>query len=127
MLRTVPSAGAGPSVNVVVASGDGSFRRLAGAALSRAGHDVRTIAARPWRVRRLIDLGWPDVVVVEQDGEFADELSEHVEGLADRPGVVLVAEKWRPVDTLVGDVERAAAERRSPPPRPNLRVVDGGP
>jgi hypothetical protein len=117
------SGGTLPSVNVVVASGDGAFRRLAGAALTRAGYEVRTMATRAGRVERLIELRWPDVIVLEKDAEFAGEISDHLAGLAERPGLVLVAEKWRPVATLVEDVERAAEARASRHPRPHLRLV----
>jgi hypothetical protein len=108
-----------------VASGDGHFRRLAGAALSRAGHEVRTITARPGRVQRLIDLRCPDVIVLEAGPEFAGEIKSHVAGLAERPGLVLVSEKWAPVEALVQDVERAAEQRSAPAQRPNLRLVRG--
>lgn len=107
----------------MVASGDGHFRRLAGAALSRAGHEVRTIAARPGRVQRLIDLRCPDVIVLESDADLAGEIETHVAALAERPGLVLVTQKWRPVETLIQDVERAAVQRGAPAPRPNLRLV----
>jgi hypothetical protein len=109
-------------VNVVVASGDDAFRRLAGAALTRAGYQVRTISARPGRVERLIELRWPDVIVLEDDAELATEIKHHVAGLAEQPGLVLVSEKWRPVETLVSDVERAAA-RNATPTRRHLRLV----
>jgi hypothetical protein len=110
-------------VNVVVASGDDSFRRLAGAALSRAGHEVHTMTARPWRIRRLIELRCPDVIVLEEGGEFAGEITDHVKGLAERPGLVVVAEKWGPVDSLVHEVERAAQQRSNGNGRRHLRVV----
>ena len=108
---------------MVVASGDGSFRRLAGAALSRAGHDVRTMTARPWRVRRVIELRCPDVLVLEEDGELAGEITEHVARLAERPGLVLVSEKFGPVDSLVDDVERAGRQRTAANGKPHLRLV----
>jgi hypothetical protein len=111
--------------NVVVASGDGSFRRLAGAALSRAGHDVHTVTPQLWRVRRLIELRCPDVLVMEEGGELAGELTHEVARMAERPGLVLVSEKWAPVDDLVTEVERAAQARSTANGngRPHLRLV----
>jgi hypothetical protein len=81
------------------------------------------MTARPWRVRRLIELRCPDVIVLEEGGEFAGEITDHVAHLAQRPGVVLVSEKWGPVDSLVHEVERAAQQRPNGSGRRHLRVV----
>jgi len=123
----VPSAPAPKGFSVVVVSGDGTFRRLAGAALSRAGHDVHTMTARPGRVRRMIELRSPDVLVIEEGEQFTAGISEHVASLADGPGVVIVSEKFGPVDGLISDVERAAQQRGPGGGRRHLRLVSDEP
>ena len=53
------------ALHVLVASSDSRFRRLAGAALTRAGHEVHTVTPRLWRVERLIELHRPEVLVID--------------------------------------------------------------
>jgi hypothetical protein len=78
-----------------------------------------------WRVRRLIELRCPDVLVMEEGGELAGEITHEVAQMAERPGLVLVSEKWAPVDDLVTEVERAAQARSTANGngRPHLRLV----
>ena len=123
--------------SVVVISSDGSFRRLAGAALTRAGHDVRTMTARPWRIQRLLHLLPPDVVVLDLGDEHSEEIEAHVLGLADPPGMVyatedgdetrpLTVQKWGPLDALVDHVGLALRSTAVSARKPPLRLIHGG-
>ena len=125
------------STSVLIASTDPGFRRLAGAALARAGNDVRTMTVRPWRVQRVIELNPPDVVVLDVDETAGREVNAHVSGLTTPPGLVLVAEdldasdlhaidKWGPVENLVEEVRLAALDRARPHGRARLRLIRGG-
>jgi len=127
-----------PSPSVLIASSDPGFRRLAGAALTRAGNEVRTMTVRPWRVQRVIDLHPPDVVVLDVDESDGRELNAHVAGLTTPPGLVLIAEdldrtdlpaidKWGPVENLVEEVRLAASLAAvGQQGRPRLRLIHGG-
>ena len=123
--------------SVVVISDDGSFRRLAGAALTRAGHDVRTMTPRPWRIHRVLDLHPPDVVVMDLADEHSDEIETQVLALPHAPGLVYVTEdgeetrplavqKWGPIDALVDHVGLALRGTGVTAPKPRLRLIHGG-
>src|SRR4051794_897809 len=83
----------GAPLSVLVASGDGDFRRLAGAAISRAGHDVRTVTNRPQRIERLLRHHRPDVLVVDDADVVGGALMEALgPSPGERPMIVLVAD-----------------------------------
>jgi CheY-like chemotaxis protein len=98
-------------LTVVVVSSDTAFRRLAGAALSQAGHEVHTATAAPLRIGRLIRFRRPQALIL--DATTCDEIAAaetacraggvHLVVVADgMPGVV---EKWGPLDALLAEVE----------------------
>ncbi|MDX6641704.1 MAG: hypothetical protein QOF12_2715 [Solirubrobacteraceae bacterium] len=111
-------------LTVVVVSSDTAFRRLAGTALSQAGHEVHTATAAPLRIGRLIRFRRPQVLIL--DASTCDEIAAaeatcraggvHLVIVADgMPGVV---EKWGPLETLLAEVEAAGPAGAS-----RLRVV----
>lgn len=111
------------AVTVLVVSADGGFRRLAGAAISRAGHEVHTTTAAPLRIDRLIRLRRPDVVVMDVSTHPPQPGTGPVLGDAQlvlvgdgTPGAL---EKWGPLETLLAEIEH----RSSQPARPALRLV----
>lgn len=114
-------------LTVVVVSSDASFRRLAGAALSRAGHVVHTAAATPLRLERLVRLRHPQVVVLDVASGTEPLVLGPLGPGHPRPAIVLVSEtrrpgtldKWGPVETLVASVEDHV------PPRPHLKLIPG--
>jgi hypothetical protein len=115
-------------LTVIVASPDAAFRRLAGAALSRVGHEVHTAAATPNRLERLVRLRHPEVVIFDVSSGAEPPSPDSLGGLRAAPAVVLVSEhrvpaalhKWAPLDDLTAATESAARAR------PGLRVIAGG-
>lgn len=115
------------SLTVVAMSPDAAFRRVAGAALSHAGHDVYTAASTPFRLERLVRLRRPDVVVLEVIDGTPMPTTSQMSRLTSTSSVVLVAatssdqalDKWGPLDALVARVEAVAAGER------HLRLVAG--
>ena len=139
-----------PRVDVLIASSDPNFLRLAGAVLSRAGHAVHTTTDRTTRVQRLVRLRTPQVLVIETAEGAAPQVYAMVAGFGVALGLVLVSDdtptqaavaryargagqfvpKWGPSEALVEAVERAAgtvpadpADRALDTPRPRLRLV----
>ena len=114
-------------LTVVVVSSDAAFRRLAGAALSRAGHAVHTAAATPQRLERLVRLRHPDVVVIDVPARAEPLAPAAPEPGLPRPKVLLVSEaarpgmldKWGPVEALVAGVEDRGRAR------PQLKLIRG--
>jgi CheY-like chemotaxis protein len=112
------------SLSVLVVSWDAAFRRAAGAALSRAGHEVHVASSTGLRAERLVRLRHPDVVLADVSTGGAPPLLQSRSG--DDPIVVVLAtvdaqapalEKWGPLDELVRSVEDAVDAR------PRLRLV----
>ena len=112
-------------LRVVVASADATYRRTAGAALSRAGHEVYVAAATDHRAVRLARLRRAHVLVIDVSGG-ADLPLLTVPAPA-APAVVRVddsgdgttVQKWGPLEALVARVEDAGH------PQDHLRVVPG--
>jgi hypothetical protein len=113
------------ALRVVVASSDAAFRRTAGAALSRAGHEVYVAAATDHRAIRLARLRRAQVLVIDVSGGAdlsvltAATPSSPAVVRVDEPGDGTVVEKWGPLEALVASVERAGH------PQDHLRVVPG--
>lgn len=111
------------ALRVVVASADTTFRRTAGAALSRAGHEVHMAAATDHRAVRLARLRRAHVLVIDVSGGSGVPAldpagpSPPAVVCVDEPGHDATVEKWGPLDALVSSVERAG----HPPDR--LRAV----
>lgn len=103
-------------LRIVVVSADAAFRRVAGAALSRAGHDVHTAVETPRRVERLVRLRRPEVVVLDVSTGAEPPSPDSLGGRRHAPSVLLVADhalpgtlaKWGPLNELVAEVESAA-------------------
>lgn len=111
------------ALRVVVASADTTFRRTAGAALSRAGHEVHMAAATDHRAVRLARLRRAHVLVIDVS-RGADALalppgapSPLAIVCVDEPGHDGTVQKWGPLDALVSSVERAGH------PHERLRAV----
>lgn len=112
-------------LRIVVVSADAAFRRVAGAALSQAGHDVHTAVETPSRLERMVRLRRPQVVVFDVSTGAEPPLAEGLGGGSRAPAVVLVADhpaedvlaKWGPLDALVSAAETAARAR------PRLHIV----
>jgi len=112
-------------LRVVVASADATFRRTAGAALSRAGHEVFVAAATDHRAVRLARLRRAQVLVIDVSGGADIPLLTSTAPAA--PAVVRVddsgddatVQKWGPLEALVAGVEEAGH------PQEHLRVVPG--
>jgi chemotaxis response regulator CheB len=108
------------STSVLVASRDGDYRRLAGAALAGAGFDVRTVVARAERVERILADRLPDVLVLDASPASVARIDTFIGALERPPALVVVAErgrgsaedtdKWCPPAALVDAV--ATARRR---------------
>lgn len=110
---------------VVVISSDATFRRLAGAALTRAGYQVHTAAATPRRLDRIVKLRRPEVVVLDVPSN-TEPLSLQSSAV-DRPAPAFVMvgdetssgllDKWGPLEILLSAVQSAIKER------PRLHLV----
>lgn len=112
-------------LRIVVVSADAAFRRVAGAALSQAGHDVHTAVETPRRLERLVHLRRPQVVVLDISTGAEPPSADGLGGRRHAPAVVLVADhagedvlaKWGSLDALT----RAVRTAGTAPPR--LHVV----
>src|SRR5436305_15022474 len=122
MLRPSPP----DPLRVLVVSSDVTFRRVAAAALSRAGHEVFVAAATDYRAVRLARLRRAAVVVIDLAGGDAAPTMETPTG-PDAPAIVYVDDqhgpgalaRWGPLDELVARVEQEAQHQ------PALRLVSG--
>jgi CheY-like chemotaxis protein len=81
--------------NVLVASRDGDYRRLAGAALTSAGLEVRTVVARAERVERLLEHRRPDVLVLDATQASVARINSFIATLKYPPALIVVAERGR--------------------------------